>query len=79
MKLFQPVEASDDSFWEQFWSPDNVSNVQDVFSLIPGAEIRSLREEAPNNLATLCYKAVERLVRACEHSCNSAKEQLKGW
>ena len=33
-----------------------MSSVQDVFALIPAAEIRALREESPSNLATLCYK-----------------------
>ena len=47
------VEPADTSFWEQFWSPTNVQSAHDVFSLIPAAEIRSLREDAPNNLATL--------------------------
>uniref|UniRef100_A0A914UZW0 Protein HID1 n=1 Tax=Plectus sambesii TaxID=2011161 RepID=A0A914UZW0_9BILA len=73
----KPTETMDESFWEQFWSPDNVNNASDVFSLIPAAEIRALREESPNNLATLCYKAVERLMQAGEHSVHSAKEQQK--
>lgn len=29
---------------------------QDIFALIPAAEIRAVREESPSNLATLCYK-----------------------
>lgn len=71
------VEPGNDSFWEQFFAPENVSSAQDVFSLIPAAEIRSLREDAPNNLATLCYKAVQRLMKACESGCQSSKEQQK--
>ena len=51
----QPVEVNDDIFWDQFWS-DSISNVNDIFALIPAAEIRTLREECPSNLATLCYK-----------------------
>lgn len=70
----QPIEASDESFWEQFWS-ESVTCVQDVFTLIPAAEIRALREESPSNLATLCYKAVEKLVAAAESGCPSQKEQ----
>ena len=38
--------------------------MQDVFTLLPSAEIRALREESPSNLATLCYKGVEKLVSA---------------
>lgn len=53
--VLQPVEAGDDAFWDQFWA-DTVTNVSDVFALIPAAEIRALREESPSNLATLCYK-----------------------
>nr|CAB3252824.1 protein HID1-like [Phallusia mammillata] len=70
----QPVEVTDDAFWDQFWS-ESVSNVQDVFALVPAAEIRALREESPSNVATLCYKAVEKLVTASESGCNSEKDQ----
>ncbi|XP_076458656.1 protein HID1-like isoform X2 [Babylonia areolata] len=70
----QPIEANDEAFWEQFWS-ESVTCVQDVFTLIPAAEIRALREESPSNLATLCYKAVEKLVLAAESGCPSQNEQ----
>lgn len=70
----QPIEANDEAFWEQFWS-ESVTCVQDVFTLIPAAEIRALREESPSNLATLCYKAVEKLVLAAESGCPSQTEQ----
>ncbi|XP_072167716.1 protein HID1-like [Diadema setosum] len=70
----QPVEAGDDAFWDQFWA-DSVTSVTDVFALIPAAEIRALREESPSNLATLCYKAVEKLVSAAESGCAMPKEQ----
>lgn len=69
-----PIDASDDSFWDQFWS-ENVTNVQDIFTLVPAPEIRALREEAPSNLATLCYKAVEKLVKAVDSSCRTHHEQ----
>jgi len=52
---FQAVEATDDTFWDQFWS-ESAANISDVFTLIPASEIRSLRDENPSNLATLCYK-----------------------
>ncbi|KAL0882840.1 hypothetical protein ABMA27_016375 [Loxostege sticticalis] len=71
----QPIDAAEDRFWDQFWS-ESVTNVQDVFALVPGAEIRALREEAPNNLATLVYKAVEKLVKTVDSSCRTQKEQL---
>ncbi|CAL4156371.1 unnamed protein product, partial [Meganyctiphanes norvegica] len=69
-----PIDASDDTFWEQFWG-DHVAGVQDIFALIPAAEIRALREEAPSNLATLCYKAVEKLVQATDTGCSTHQEQ----
>lgn len=53
--FLQPVEASDDAFWDQFWA-DSSTTVQDIFALVPAAEIRAVREESPSNLATLCYK-----------------------
>lgn len=47
----------------------------DVFALVTSAEIRKLRQEQPENLATLCYKATERLVKAVDSSCRTAAEQ----
>lgn len=38
-------------------------------------EIRKVRSEQPENLATLCYKATERLVKAVDSSCRTATEQ----
>uniref|UniRef100_A0A8C7ZZ27 HID1 domain containing n=1 Tax=Oryzias sinensis TaxID=183150 RepID=A0A8C7ZZ27_9TELE len=69
----QPVEATDDAFWDQFWT--SAISVQDVFALVPAAEIRAVREESPSNLATLCFKAVERLVQAADSGCPSEKER----
>lgn len=73
----QPIDATDDSFWDQFWS-ESVTNIQDVFTLVPGAEIRALREESPNNLATLVYKAVEKMVKTVDNSCRTQREQQNG-
>uniref|UniRef100_A0AAY3ZZC1 Uncharacterized protein n=1 Tax=Denticeps clupeoides TaxID=299321 RepID=A0AAY3ZZC1_9TELE len=70
----QPVEATDDAFWDQFWA-DTATSIQDVFTLVPAAEIRAVREESPSNLATLCYKAVEKLVQGAESGCPSEKEK----
>nr|XP_019552776.2 protein HID1-like [Aedes albopictus] len=70
----QPIDASDDVFWEQFWIEHSTS-VQDVFALIPSNEIRKVRDVMPANLATLCYKATERLVRAVDNSCRTQGEQ----
>ncbi|XP_071763821.1 protein HID1b [Centroberyx gerrardi] len=70
----QPVEATDDAFWDQFWA-DTATTVQDVFALVPAAEIRAVREESPSNLATLCYKAVEKLVQGADSGCPSEKER----
>ncbi|XP_063124850.1 protein HID1 isoform X3 [Rattus norvegicus] len=70
----QPVEATDNAFWDQFWA-DTATSVQDVFALVPAAEIRAVREESPSNLATLCYKAVEKLVQGAEGGCHSEKEK----
>ncbi|XP_061702913.1 protein HID1 [Syngnathoides biaculeatus] len=70
----QPVEATDDAFWDQFWA-DSSTTVQDVFALVPAAEIRALREESPSNLATLCYKAVEKLVQGADSGCPSEREK----
>uniref|UniRef100_A0A182MPG2 Protein HID1 n=1 Tax=Anopheles culicifacies TaxID=139723 RepID=A0A182MPG2_9DIPT len=70
----QPIDASDDAFWEQFWCEHNTP-VQDVFALVPANEIRKVRDVMPTNLATLCYKATERMVRAVDNSCRTQGEQ----
>lgn len=70
----QPVEATDDAFWDQFWADSNTT-VQDVFALVPAAEIRAVREESPSNLATLCYKAVEKLVQGAESGCPTERDK----
>ncbi|GAB0100582.1 HID1 [Sergentomyia squamirostris] len=70
----QQIDASDDSFWDQLWS-DHCSSIQDVFALVPPNEIRALRQDNPANLATLLYKATERLVRAVDSSCRTQAEQ----
>ncbi|CAL1599846.1 unnamed protein product [Knipowitschia caucasica] len=70
----QPVEANDDAFWDQFWCETNTT-VQDVFALVPAAEIRAVREESPSNLATLCYKAVEKLVLGASCGVPSERER----
>jgi len=45
---------------------------------VPAAEIRLLREDVPANLATLCYKAVEKFVKAVENSCRTQQDQNTG-
>lgn len=73
----QTIDAGDDAFWEQFWS-DHSTSCTDVFALVPANEIRTLRHDNPANLATLCYKATERLVRAVDNSCRTQAEQNAG-
>lgn len=68
------INANDDTFWDQFWS-EHCTSIQDVFALVPSSEIRNLRKNNPANLATLCYKAVERLMRAVDSSCRTHSEQ----
>ncbi|XKL68494.1 hypothetical protein PGB90_003985 [Kerria lacca] len=73
-KSQKPIDANDENFWDQFLT-ENVLNIQDVFTLIPASDIRSLREKAPLNLATLCNKAIEKLVKAVDNSCRTYQEQ----
>ena len=73
----QPIDAENETFWDQFWT-ENVLNIQDVFTLIPASEIRSLRDEAPNNLATLLNKAIEKIMKAVDNSCRTQQEQQTG-
>lgn len=69
-----PIDANDDEFWDQFWS-DSITDIHDVFALIPSSDIRSLREEAPSNLATLVYKAIDKLTKATNTLCNTSSQQ----
>lgn len=69
-----PIDAKDDEFWDQFCS-DSITNINDVFALITSTDIRSLREESPSNLATLVYKAVEKLRKATRTLCNTTSQQ----
>ncbi|TMW49365.1 hypothetical protein DOY81_005561 [Sarcophaga bullata] len=69
----QKIDA-DDPFWDQFWSGHQTS-LEDVFALVTAGEIRNIRNENPANLATLCYKAVEKLAEAVDSSCRTQAEQ----
>ena len=46
--------------------------------MLPASEVRALREAAPSNLATLCYKAVERLVTASDTGVTTHHDQQSG-
>ncbi|KHN83150.1 Protein HID1 [Toxocara canis] len=56
-------KGEEDAFWEELWA-SNVSSAADVFALVPAEDVRSLRDNTPNNLASLCYKTVDRLTAA---------------
>ncbi|XP_076309034.1 protein HID1-like isoform X1 [Tachypleus tridentatus] len=55
-----PIDAKDDVFWDQFWS-ESVQNVQDVFTLIPAAEVRAVREESPPTLPLCATRLLKNL------------------
>uniref|UniRef100_A0A914Y1R8 Protein HID1 n=1 Tax=Panagrolaimus superbus TaxID=310955 RepID=A0A914Y1R8_9BILA len=68
-------KLDDTNFWGQFWSPNSVSSCKDLFDMIPANDIRSLRENSPNNLATLCYKAVDCLIEARDTMVPQAEQR----
>ncbi|XP_067628121.1 protein HID1 [Eurosta solidaginis] len=70
----QKIDDTDEQFWDQFWYGHQTS-LEDVFALVTSAEIRNIRNENPANLATLCYKAVEKLALAVDNSCRTQMEQ----
>ncbi|EDW74400.1 uncharacterized protein Dwil_GK21409 [Drosophila willistoni] len=70
----QKVDPNDEQFWEQFWQ-GHQTTMEDVFALVTSNEIRQIRNENPANLATLCYKAVEKLAQAVDSSCRTQTEQ----
>ncbi|VDO01311.1 unnamed protein product [Rodentolepis nana] len=70
----QPIDANNNEFWDQFWC-DGPTKISDMFASVPGSEIRTLREESPGNLATLCYKAVDCLAQIAEDSFPTIQDQ----
>uniref|UniRef100_A0A915PJJ9 Protein HID1 n=1 Tax=Setaria digitata TaxID=48799 RepID=A0A915PJJ9_9BILA len=57
-------KVEEDAFWEELWA-SNINSAADVFALITADDVRSLRDNSPNNLAALCYKTVDRITAAC--------------
>lgn len=57
---------------------DHFTETVTLFSVQISLQVRALREEMPSNMATLCYKAVERIVSAAHNMCNSHHEQQTG-
>ncbi|CAI5456002.1 unnamed protein product [Caenorhabditis angaria] len=60
----KPGNKDDDSFWDQVWWPETVN---EIFAMIPGDDIRKLRDDHPKNLATMTYKCVEKLQYSRDH------------
>ncbi|VDN22508.1 unnamed protein product [Gongylonema pulchrum] len=56
-------KGEEDAFWEELWAA-NINSAADVFALITAEDVRSLRDNSPNNLAALCYKTVDRITAA---------------
>uniref|UniRef100_A0A7E4VQW4 Protein HID1 n=1 Tax=Panagrellus redivivus TaxID=6233 RepID=A0A7E4VQW4_PANRE len=63
------------NFWDQFWAPNNITCGKDLFDMVPANDIRSLRETSPNNLSTLCYKAVNCLMEARDAMVPQAEQK----
>ncbi|VDK82746.1 unnamed protein product [Litomosoides sigmodontis] len=57
-------KVEEDAFWDELWA-SNINSAADVFALITADDVRSLRDNSPDSLATLCYKTVDRIARAC--------------
>lgn len=71
----RPIEPNNEEFWSRFWHENYIDSIQDLFTLLTGQEIRQLRDESPSNLATLCYKAVEQMVKVTDTLCNTTSQQ----
>ncbi|OZC05016.1 hypothetical protein X798_08009 [Onchocerca flexuosa] len=57
-------KVEEDAFWAELWA-SNMNSAGDIFALITADDVRSLRDNSPNNLAALCYKTVDRITTAC--------------
>jgi len=66
--------AADAAVWDQL-GQEQVSSVQEVFSLLSPKDIRKLKDSAPENLSKLCFKLVEKITDAVESSCRSSSDQ----
>ena len=89
-QLSESSPAADAAVWDQL-GQEQLSSVQEVFSLLSPKDIRKLKDSAPENLSKLCFKVkpvsfklktqpvilqlVERITDAVESSCRSSSDQ----
>lgn len=58
------------TFWDQFWPQTIVNSTSnEIFAAINATDIRSLRDNSPNNLSILCYKSIRYLMKARDLMC----------
>lgn len=70
----KPIKSNNEEFWSQFWYENHIESINDVFVLLSAREIRHLREDAPSNLTTFCYKAIEQIVKMTDTLCNTSSQ-----
>ncbi|PAV55668.1 hypothetical protein WR25_01525 [Diploscapter pachys] len=60
----KPNKSGDEASWDALFGPDSAHTANEFFAAIPAEDIRKLRDDSPKNLATLCYKCLEKLQAA---------------
>ena len=65
-----------DEFWRQFWPDYQLVDLNELYSMINSADLRSLREDMPQNFAQLVVFCCEQLINCSTKTfCNTLSQQ----
>lgn len=65
-----------DEFWRQFWPDNQLVELNDLYTMISAAELRSIREDIPHNFAQLVIYCSEQLINCSTTTfCNTTSQQ----
>lgn len=65
-----------DEFWHQFWPDHQLVDLNELYSMINSADLRTLREEMPQNFAQLVVFCSEQLINCSTTTfCNTQAQQ----
>lgn len=65
-----------DEFWRQFWPDHQLVDINELYAMINSADLRTLREDVPQNFAKLVVYCSEQLIYCSAKTfCNTASQQ----
>lgn len=65
-----------DEFWRQFWPDHQPVDINELYTMINSADLRTLREDVPQNFAKLVVYCSEQLIHCSTKTfCNMASQQ----